>query len=212
MTGKDLTDQSNETDVQKDIGFDDIKNNMVVFSSDDDRLKFLGEVFGNSTSRTIMSLLIEKDMAVMEIAKETGIKPNLVMHHLNKMMQAEIVTITKKTVNSRGHLMKHYKAKPAIMMFSKNHAKRAQKSKSLFRIIKRITRFASIGFAGTLTWMITSPEVNPAFKYPKTTLPPYMTPIETIGYSSDLVFAITVTLSVVIAGLVIERILSALRK
>jgi len=212
MTGKDLTDQSHETDGQKDIGLDDIKNNLMIFSSDDDRLKFLGEVFGNSTSRTILTLLIEKDMTVMEIAKETGLKPNLIMHHLNKMMQAEIVTITKKTTNSRGHLMKHYRAKPVIMMFSKNYAQRAQKSKSLFRIIKRITRFASIGFAGALTWMITSPEGNTAFKYPKTTLPPYMTPIEVTSYSSELVFAITVTLSVVIAGLVIERIFSVLRK
>ena len=212
MTGKDLTDQSHETDEQKDIGFDDIKNNMAVFSSDDERLKFLGEIFGNSTSRTILSLLIEQDMTVMEIAKKTGIKPNLIMHHLNKMMQAEVVTITKKTINSRGRLMKHYKAKPAIMMFSKNHAKRAQKSKSLFRIIKRITRFASIGFAGTLTWMITSPEGNTAFKSPKTTLPPYMTPVEVTSYWGDLVFAITITISVVIAGMVIERIFSRLRK
>ncbi len=212
MTSKDSTDQSQETDEQKNAALDDIKNNMMVFSSDDDRLKFLGEVFGNSTSRTILTLLIEKDMTVMEIAKETGLKPNLIIHHLNKMMQAEIVVITKKTTNSRGHLMKHYRAKPAIMMFSKNHAQRAQKSKSLFRIIKRITRFASIGFAGALTWMITSPEGNTAFKYPKTTLPPYMTPIEVTSYSGELVFAITVTLSVVIAGLVIERIFSVLRK
>ena len=212
MTGKDLTDQSHETDEQKDIGFDDIKNNMAVFSSDDDRLKFLGEVFGNSTSRTILSLLIEQDMTVMEIAKKTGIKPNLIMHHLNKMMHTEVVTITKKTINSRGHLMKHYKAKPAIMMFSKNHAKRAQKSKSLFRIIKRITRFASIGFAGALTWMITNPQGNTAFKYPKTTLPPYMTPIEVTSYWGEFVFAITITMSVVIAGIVIERIFSRLKK
>src|SRR5438309_6579342 len=212
MTSKDLTDQSHETNVHKDTSLDDIKNEMAVFSSDDERLKFLGEIFGNSTSRTILSLLIEQEMTVMEIAKKTGMKPNLIMHHLNKMIQTEVVTITKKTINSRGHLMKHYKAKPVIMMFSKNHAKRAQKSKSLFRIIKRITRFASIGFAGALTWMITNPQGNTAFKYPKTTLPPYMTPIEPTGYWSEFVFAITITISVVIAGIVIERIFSRLRK
>lgn len=79
-------------------------------------------------------------------------------------------------------------------------------------IIKKITRFAAIGFAGSLTWMIASPEENVAFKYPRTTLPPYMTPTDGPGHLGDPVFAITVTLSVVIAGLAIERILSVLRK
>jgi len=46
--------------VHKTPVFDDIKNEMAVFSSDDDRLKFLGEIFGTALAETILSLVIEQ--------------------------------------------------------------------------------------------------------------------------------------------------------
>lgn len=35
--------------------------NHIVFSSDDQRLKILGEIFGNNTSRSIITILIENN-------------------------------------------------------------------------------------------------------------------------------------------------------
>ncbi len=39
--------------------------NHVIFSSDDQRLKILGEIFGNNTSRNIITALIETEMTAM---------------------------------------------------------------------------------------------------------------------------------------------------
>ena len=159
----------------------------VVFSSDDQRLKVLGEIFGNNTSRNIITVLIEHEMTAMQISDKLGLKLNLVIYHLEKMMSLRIISVTKRTKNSRGHQVKHYRAKQAVMIFSKNAKTRAEKSKMLSDIIKRITRFSAIGIAGVFTWLFTniatqgdriSNSIDTALKYPRPTLPPYLTPIE----------------------------------
>jgi len=125
--------------------------NHVILASDDQRLKMLGEIFGNNTSRSIMSLLIENQMTATQISDRLGIKLNLVMYHLDKMMDLEIISITERTKNSRGHQVKHYRAKQAVMIFSKNAKNRAEKSKMLSDTIKRITKFSALCIAGVST-------------------------------------------------------------
>ena len=185
----------------------------VVFSSDDQRLKILGEIFGNNTSRNIITVLIETEMTAMQISDKLGLKLNLVMYHLDKMLNLQIISITKRTKNSRGHQVKHYRAKQAVMIFSKNAKNRAEKSKMLSDVIKRITRFSAIGFAGVSTWIVTNitiqgdritNSIDTALKYPRPTLPPYITPIE--PQSGDGIIPVILGCIVVVSLLIIDRI------
>ena len=179
-----------EHDIQKTIESSSKVNNNnndpIILSYDDDRLKILGELFGNITSRKILILLIDNEMTTEQISNRLGLKINLVLYHLEKMLNLEILSITKTTKNSRGHQVKHYRAKQAVLVFSKDAKPRAEKSKTLSNAIRKVTKLSSIGFTGALTWLVTNIGIqannavnfiDAAAKYPRPTLPPYMTPI-----------------------------------
>ena len=184
-----------------------------IFPTNDERLKFLGEIFSNESSRKILTLLLEKELTIMEISKESGISPNLIIHHLKKMIESSIVTITKESTNSRGRPLRFYRAKPAIIILSKDAVDRANDSKSLKKTLGKITRFTSIGLVGIFTWIFTISSHDPldsAFKYPRPTLPPYMNPIE--PQVGDGFFPILLAVGIIVVGIVINHYLPKIRK
>ncbi len=202
-----------KTDVQ--ISEEDIKDDIKIFPTTDDQLKFLGEIFSNESSRKILTLLLEKKLTVMEISRESKISPNLIIHHLKKMVNLRIVVIVRESTSSRGRPLRFYRAKPAIVILSEEASRRANKSKSLKKILGRITRFGSIGLAGIVTWVLANPSqsvLDSAYKYPRPTMPQYMMPIEPQIQSSEFLFAVIVTASVVVAGLLINYAIKRIRK
>ena len=156
-------------------------------------------------------------MTAMQVSDKLGLQINLVLYHLNKMLELQIISVTKTTKNSRGHEQKHYRAKQAVMIFSKDAKCRAEKSKMLSDVIKRVTRFSAIGMAGVLTWFVTSINtygntiLESALKYPRPTLPPYMMPIEPQSFPllSSESFVMPIILGAMVAGslLAVERII-----
>ena len=202
-----------KADTQRSAEYE--KDDIQIFPTDDNRLKLLGEIFSNESSRKVLTLLLEKELTVMDISKDSGLSPNLIIHHLKKMINTEIVTITKESRNSRGRPLRFYRAKSAIVILSKDAANRANTSKSLKKTLGKITRFVSIGLAGVFTWILAYSPQDPlesAAKYPRPTLPSYMTPIEPQVQSGEFVFAIVITASVVIAGFLITLMIKRFRK
>lgn len=205
---------------------DEENSSHVIFSSDDQRLELLGQIFGNKTSRDIITNLIEEEMTAMQISDKLGIKLNLVLYHLKKMMELQIISVARTTKNSRGHKVKHYRAKQAVMIFSKKTKERADKSKTLSNAIKRVTKFSAIGMAGVVMWIVSSislqghralDSAETALKYPRPTLPPYMMPIEPQSVSLPEIFLPVVAGAVVVVSLllidrIIERRMNLYRK
>ena len=181
------------------------KQNFQVFPNDDDRLKNLGEIFSNESSRKIFTLLLEKELTIMEVSKESGFSANLIIHHLRKMVSSNIVSVTKETKNSRGRPLRFYRAKSAIVIASKDALNHSKPSKSLRKTLEEITRFSMIGIAGVFTWIITNSHsaLESAFKYPRPILPPYMTPIEP-QLGGEVFFSAIVVAGVVATGLAIN--------
>jgi predicted transcriptional regulator len=165
----------------------------------------LGEIFSNESSRKIFTLLLEKELTIMEVSKESGISANLIIHHLRKMISSNIVSVTKETKNSRGRPLRFYRAKSAIVIASKDALNHSKPSKSLRKTLEEITRFSMIGIAGVFTWIITNSHsaLESAFKYPRPILPPYMTPIEP-QLGGEVFFSAIVVAGVVAAGLAIN--------
>lgn len=190
----------------------DKKLDMQVFPTDDIRLKTLGEIFSNESGRKILSLLLEKESTIMEISKECRISANLVIHHIKKMIITDIVIVTKETTNSRGRSLRFYRAKPAIVILPKDAATKLHKNNTLRKTLDKIVRFGSVGLAGIITWIFTSsPQyVLESTKYPRPTLPPYMTPIEHQS-SVEPTLAILMTASVVAAGFLINYIIKRIK-
>lgn len=213
--------ETEDIDSIVDLDYEKIKDNILIFSSEDERLKFLGEILSNESSRSILTLLIENELTLMQIAKQTNLNLTLVIHHLKKLLQSDVVTITKTIASKKGRPMKFYRAKPILMISSKNMRDDMQKNKPLLNVLKKITRFAAIGLAGVATWLMTSivrvsDPLQSAYKYPRPTIPPYMTPIEphsSLGFlQSDLVIPIIATVSVVVIGLAINHRISTRKR
>ena len=177
---------------------DDIYSKIKIFSTTDDKLKHLGEILCNDSSRSILSLLIENELALGELSKKTGLSLSLVTHHINKMIKTDVVVISKITKNVKGNNMKHYRAKPGIIIFSHKESESAKQSKTFHNSLKRIFKFASIGIAALVSWIITTSKITED-KWQSAEEP--LTPV-----SSDIILSVSATMGVVVIGLIIERV------
>lgn len=172
--------------------FDKIK----VFSSDDEKLKILGELLSNKSSRDIIRLLIDKEMYTNEIAKKLELRPNLVIHHLQKMKSIGLIEITKKKRIQNGGEHKFFRI-PNGMLIVPNESRDSVENRIIKRTFKSSMKFVTIGIAGGIVWL--SNIVN--YSNTKTVYP--------LPFGSDThIDPLIPALMVIIIGLSIERIIS----
>lgn len=128
--------------------FDKIK----VFSSEDEKLKVLGELLSNKSSRDIIRLLIENEMYTNEIAKKLELKVNLVIHHLQKMESIGLVEISNKKIIRKGEEHRFFRI-PSGMLIFPDKTKDETNGGLLKKIFKEGVKFASVVIAGVITWI-----------------------------------------------------------
>ena len=58
-----------KADTQRSAEYE--KDDIQIFPTDDNRLKLLGEIFSNESSRKVLTLLLEKELTVMDISKQS---------------------------------------------------------------------------------------------------------------------------------------------
>lgn len=181
---------------------DDGMDKIEIFSNTDDRLKFLGKMLNNDSSRKILSLLIEHELTANEISLQTELSLSLIIHHLNKMMQAGIVTISKTSMNTKNQPMKYYTAKSVILILPEKASERAKTSKSFSKSLKSIMKFAVIGLVGFFTWFY---DLSHLIEINKEVYPfPYEPSLQ--------IDSIVPALIIIIIGLIVERIFSLKKK
>lgn len=205
-----LTSDATETEKNNNHDIENTSENVEIISNEDERLKLIGEILSNESSRNIFKLLISNELSAYQIVQKTNLSLSLVLHHLNKMQSAGIVKISKVTQTSRNQNMKHYTAKSGIMILPQTASEKARSSKTFQNSLKRIMRFSSIVISGVVSWfLILSTVSEPSM--PRPTLPPYMSPFDT-AFQIEFFWPVTISLTVVIIGLVVERILTSLKK
>ena len=81
----------------------EIKKKIDILSMDDQKIKQVGELLSNDASRKILKLLFKNSLTASDIAKEADLSLPLVMYHLKKMQDANMVRPTNigKTVESK---------------------------------------------------------------------------------------------------------------
>ena len=124
-----------------------------IISTEDERLKIIGEILSSDSSRKILQLLFNQSFTANQIAQKTNISLPLTIHHLKKMQSVRVVKITNVGENTKSHDMKFYtvdKVAPVIM--PSEMSRPAKKSKSLFNSINRIHRMATLGGALVAAW------------------------------------------------------------
>lgn len=211
----------------------DLKEKIEILSTEDDKIKSIGEILSNDSSRAVFKLLLDDTMTANQVAQKAGISLPLAIYHLKKMQDLGIIGIVTKENDA-----KYYTSTKSVFIITSARASEmAKSSKSLFNSLKRIYRFAAIGFGGLVSWLVlqnTSPEYSPGMRAPVSltpsstanaptishtgvvpaplgTPPPYMTPIEPSWLSHEILVFV-VPLVVIIAGLVIERVLKAYKR
>lgn len=174
---------------------DEIMNNIQIYSSDEEQLKFLGQILSNETSRKILQVLFDNELTASEISFETGVSLPLINHHVNTMLQSKIVTISKTTMNSKNQPMKHYIAKSSIVILPKKILQNPKKVKYLSVTLKTILKFTSIGLAGIVFWFLTNSLQNSN---------QWQSGEESLGIFSQELISIIIGLSVVGIGLLVQ--------
>lgn len=222
-------------DAEDPIG---INEKIEILSTDDQRIKTVGELLSSDSSRTILKLLFNEQMTANQIAQKTEISLPLVIYHLKKMQEAGLVKIAQTEKNTKSHDMKVYTVdKFAIVILPSGMTEKAKSSKSLHNSFNRIYRFATIGGAAIAAWfssqliqqnqqmasdrgeadmMLDQPEMaQKALEAPTAEQVPFMVQTEAVATSEPTVgiyVSIIITLGVVVIGLIIERILRSRRK
>ena len=135
---------------------DDIPNlsdRVDIVSTEDERLKTIGEILSSDSSRSILKLLFNQSLTANEIAQKTEMSLPLVIHHLKKMQSVQIIKIRNIGKNSKSHDMKYYTIdKFAIVILPSEMTQPAKKSKSLFNSFTRIHRLATLGGVSIAVW------------------------------------------------------------
>ena len=121
-----------------------------VFSSEDEKLKILGELLSNKSSRDIIKLLVYEEMYINEIANKLDMRVSLVIHHLKKLRALGLLQITNKKIVRKGSDHKYFKMIPNMFIILNKQNEQTKKN-HLKRIFRSTVRFsaiiASIGFA-----------------------------------------------------------------
>jgi predicted transcriptional regulator len=72
-----------------------INDKIEIMSTDDQRIKAIGELLSSDSSRTILKLLFNEQMTANQIAQKTEISLPLVIYHLKKMQEVGLVKIAQ---------------------------------------------------------------------------------------------------------------------
>lgn len=178
-----------------------------IVSLNDHSLKDLGESLSNQNSRHIIQVLLDSEMTAKEISDKIGISLTHAIYHLEKLQKIGIVTMTKTQKNKKGHDMKYYTSKFSLVIVPQTIYEKTYNSKSLRNIFNRFYKFAAIGIAALTSWLVTVPSKKIISSVTETG--EEQTQIIETG---DITTTISITLGIIIIGLIIERITVPLKK
>ena len=188
----------------KNLGIDfSTIHKIEILSTDDAKIKTFGELISNDSSRTIFNMIFDHEMTALEIANKAGMSLELVRYHVQKMLEVGIVDVSKIGKTTREQEMKYYRvAKIIVIVLPQQLSEKARKSKSLMSSLSKIYRIAAIGTAGLVSWMLSKIILG-------STESVTSEGSEIQGIPETTFLPITISLAVIIVGLIIERILKS---
>ncbi|MDE1725579.1 MAG: winged helix-turn-helix transcriptional regulator, partial [Thaumarchaeota archaeon] len=71
----------------------DVKEKIEILSTEDDKIKSIGEILSNDSSRNILKLLLDDTLTANQVAQKAGISLPLAIYHLKKMQDLEIIGV-----------------------------------------------------------------------------------------------------------------------
>jgi len=205
-----------------------VSDKVEILSTEDEKLKTIGEILSSNSSRKILELLFNQSLTANQLAQKTELSLPLVIHHLKKMQSAQVVKITNVGKNTKSHDMKYYTIdKFAIVILPSEMSQSARKSKSLFNSFTRLHRLATLGGAAIAAWFSSqflqqnsiTKSTTPAQDSEETMMravPEAAEEMQATAQAAEpqlnILVSLVVVLSVIISGLVVELIIRQRKK
>lgn len=169
-----------------------------ILSLEDDKIKSIGELLSNDTSRNIMKSLFKETMTANQISQNMKVSLPLVMYHIKKMQSIGLVKIVKTNVLE--YEKQYATTKFALVVLPSSVTDEVKKSKSLYNSLKRVYRLTTIGICALISWtVIGSIAPNPSMM---------RMPVGIEVIPEGLFWSTTVALTIIIVGLAIELFLT----
>lgn len=131
----------------------DSEDDVEVISTEDDKIKLIGEIFSNDSSRKILNLISDNEMTANEIAQKNNISLTLTIHHLKRMQTAKMIKISKTGISAKGQEMKYYVATNQSFLITPEKS-----NHYIINSLKKFSKFAAIGMAGFVSWITLKPD------------------------------------------------------
>lgn len=129
------------------------KDLVLIYSTEDERIKEVGKLLASDTSRKILKMLFSETLTTKQIAQRMGFDIPLAKHHIDRMLDLGIIKVEKITKSIKDREVKCYTASHlAVVILSPPVADKAKNSKLFMRSFRMIHKIASIGIAAVSTW------------------------------------------------------------
>jgi len=101
------TEGMSEKNVQKKE--DNMQNNFLLISLEENKAKKIAEVISNETSRKIIDHLAKKECTETDLSKELNIPISTIHYNLKQLMDVNLVIVDEFHYSSKGKEVNHYK-------------------------------------------------------------------------------------------------------
>ncbi|MDE1832590.1 MAG: helix-turn-helix transcriptional regulator [Thaumarchaeota archaeon] len=129
-----------------------LEDSIEILTTDDERLKVIGEEISNETGRAVLSKLFEGVTSVSAIASSLDVSMQLVGWHIQRLSKVGLITVMHIEKSSKNKEIQHYKPKKfALVILPSQIAKSSSYStilkKALTKTFNKLPVFAT--FAGS---------------------------------------------------------------
>ena len=83
------------------------------------------------TRKQILTLLSDKEMTLTQISKRLGLSKRSISHHLQILLERELISLTSMRINEYGIQEKFYRAKALVLLGDFNKSSRRVKEETL---------------------------------------------------------------------------------
>ena len=143
----------------------DENDDVQIISTNEEKVKLVGEILSNDSSRKILNLLnASNEMTINQVAQNTGLSLALVTHHIKKMQSVQLVRVSRVGKSIKGHKMNYYSATNQSLLIIPSE----ESIHSIKHSLKKFSKFVAIGLAGLVSWFTVKPnaETNVAIHTP----------------------------------------------
>jgi DNA-binding transcriptional ArsR family regulator len=153
---RDVEDNNSKKDQETDDLTVKAEEYLEIISTEDERIKIIGEELANDTGRAIFGKISQGIASPNDLAKALDISLPLINWHLNRLLSVGLVKVEKIELSSKNKQMKYYgPVKTALVIVtpensSENGTSQAKKETILLKLRQYLASFAAfaVGASG----------------------------------------------------------------